>query len=296
MDILSGCWPGELYFFKHGPSGKFLAGEKIKGKDGSELKPGSASTVFAVDYDNDGDVDLVCGNIQGEVTLYLNEGTKAKPEFAAGKKIEADGKKITVNHGDSHPVLADWDGDGKPDLIVGTGAGAVMFYRNTGASKAPKFAAGEALLAEPDHSRSADDKKKAGVGMRVKVCVCDYNGDGKLDLLVGDFSYGSAESPKLTEAQKKEQREAQEKYQEVMAKNEKLFTEYRNAVKAPAKETPEAKKEREQKLKELQAKLEKAFEEARPYQEVLARSQPRYEYHGWVWLIERKPTSVAAVR
>jgi hypothetical protein len=296
MDVLSGCWPGELYFFKNGPDGKFLAGEKIKGKDGSLLKPGSASTAFAVDFDGDGDLDLVCGNIEGEVTLYLNEGTKAKLEFAAGKKLEAGGKTIKVNHGDSHAVLADWDGDGKADLIVGTGAGGVMLYRNTGTSNSPKFAAGEVLLAEADHTRPTEDKKKDGVGTRVKVCVCDYNGDGRLDLLVGDFSYTAAEAPKLTDAQKKEQKEAQEKYVAIFAKNEKLFNEYAKTAQAPANETAEARTQREKKLKELQAQVDKVRKEARPYQEVMVRFQPRYEYHGWVWLVERKATTVAAAR
>jgi hypothetical protein len=295
MDILSGSWPGELYCFRNGADGKFVKGEKINDKNGKVVKPGSASTVFAVDYDGDGDLDLLCGNIEGEAVLYSNEGTKSAADYAAGKKLEADGTTIKVKHGDSHPVLADWDNDGKHDLIVGTGAGGVMFYRNTGTSKTRKFAAGAALVAENEEAFGSD-KKKEGVGTRVKVCVCDYNGDGRLDLLVGDFSMASGETPKQTEAQKKEEEEAQAKFQKILEKNKAVFEELRKASTAPAKETPEAKAEREKKLKELQAQVQRVFEEGRPFQEVIASSRPRFEYHGWVWLLERKSTDVAGTR
>ena len=36
---------------------------------------------------------------------------------------------------DSHPIAADWDGDGKLDLLVGAGDGSVWFFRNLGTSK-----------------------------------------------------------------------------------------------------------------------------------------------------------------
>ena len=41
-DLLSGSWPGELYFFKGDGKGKFAAGETLKDKDGKVIKLGSA--------------------------------------------------------------------------------------------------------------------------------------------------------------------------------------------------------------------------------------------------------------
>ena len=67
LDVISGSWPGELYFFRRESDGKFAAGEKLKDPSGTPISFGSASTVFAVDWDSDGDLDLLLGNINGGV-------------------------------------------------------------------------------------------------------------------------------------------------------------------------------------------------------------------------------------
>src|SRR5581483_6036837 len=123
-------WPGELYFFKGLSKGQFAKGEKLTDRNGKEIKLGSASTAFAADWNGDGVLDLLVGDIAGHVWLVPNEGTARKPAFGTPRKLEADGKVIQVPHGDSHPVVADWDGDGVPDLVVGCGNGGVLWYRN----------------------------------------------------------------------------------------------------------------------------------------------------------------------
>lgn len=228
------------------------------------------------------------GNIEGEVVLYLNEGAKAKPSFSAARKLEANGRRIKVKHGDSHPVLADWDGDGKPDLIVGTGAGGVMFYRNTGTREAPNFAAGEALIIECPDSAPAVGQTHEGVGRRAKICVCDYDDDGRLDLLVGDFSMTSGETSRPSEALEKLKHEAEERFLQILRKHKRVFDELREATTVPAEESPDAKAAREKKLKALQAKVQEVFEEGRPYREVVGMCQMNSECHGSVWLFQRR--------
>src|SRR5262249_12967293 len=151
-----------------------------------------------VDWDGDGLLDLLVGSIEGNVFLVPNEGKPGTYAFGKPRKLEADGKPIQVAHGDSHPVAADWDGDGKLDLIVGTGAGSVLWYRNVGTAKEPKLAAAQTLVAESP-SAQGQRGKEAGHGMRVKVCVTDWDGDGRLDLLVGDFDTVMSEAPKLND-------------------------------------------------------------------------------------------------
>ena len=82
MDILTGCWPGELYFFKGQGKGKFAKGETLKDTDGKVIKIGSASTVFACDWRGSGKLDLLVGDISGHVWLVPNEGTRTKPATA----------------------------------------------------------------------------------------------------------------------------------------------------------------------------------------------------------------------
>src|SRR5213075_2980219 len=69
---------------------------------------------------------LIVGNIDGDVYLVPNDGTRTEPKFGA---------KLRLAHGDggdAAPTVADWDGDGLPDLLVGDGSGQVRLFRATG--------------------------------------------------------------------------------------------------------------------------------------------------------------------
>jgi hypothetical protein len=60
------------------------------------------------------------------------------PELAAGVKIEADGRAIDVSVGHLVPCVADWNGDGLNDLIVGQfSQGKVKLFVNTGSAEEP---------------------------------------------------------------------------------------------------------------------------------------------------------------
>src|SRR5436305_11680393 len=58
-------------------------------------------------------------------------------------RLEAAGKPIDTAIGHAAPFVADFDGDGVPDLLVGQfGGGLLKIYRNVGTAAAPKLAAG----------------------------------------------------------------------------------------------------------------------------------------------------------
>jgi hypothetical protein len=308
-DILSGSYhPGDLYFFRRQTDGTFAAGETIKDRDGKDVNVGSAAHLFAVDWDHDGDLDLLVGNIQGEVSLVPNEGSRQKPAFGQREKLRAGDAEISAGHGDSAPVAADWDGDGKLDLIVGAGDGSVTLYRNIGTAAAPQLAGGELLL-QPAVTENGQTKP-GGPGMRTKVCVTDWNRDGRLDLLVGDFSMEAKPPPKLTDEQRKEQEEARKqlteasrRYQERIEKSgyRKLAEEQQRLTSHAGAETDEDKRRREARLAELANEMEtilKSLEtHVKEYQTVVTSLRerlpnPEYGYHGWVWLfVQQAPSS-----
>lgn len=131
-----------------------------------------------MDWNNDGKNDLIAGDTAGNVTLFLNIGTKEKPELARGKPVEADGKPITRG---SHKLaqsyawlhMGDWTDDGLKDLFVGHGS-ILAFYKNIGNESSPRFAAPIQLPAP-----------EGGFATRPSAYVVDWDGDGKKDLLMG---------------------------------------------------------------------------------------------------------------
>jgi hypothetical protein len=286
LDIITGCWPGELHFFQHMPD-KTYKGETIKDRNGKEIKLGSASTVFAADWDSDGDYDLLVGNQQGEVFFVPNEGNAKNYAFGSPRKLQADGKDIQVAHGDSGPVIADWDGDKVLDLIVGCGDGSVVFYRNIGTPKEPKLAAGKSLIDAPKQEPVV--AKTDGRGSRAKVCVADFNGDGLADLLVGDFSMGSMEEPNLTPEEKAKKEQVQKRFMETQQKYTQMFTKQRELTQAIVKAEGDAKARLEKELADLRAATTKYLkEEYTPVAQEYSKYSARPAYHGYVWYYQRQ--------
>jgi hypothetical protein len=74
----------------------------------------------------------------GTAPVWAEEGLG--PPLAAPVPLQADGKAISVDVGHAAPCVADWNGDGKPDLLVGQfGSGKLRIYLNEGTRAEPRF-------------------------------------------------------------------------------------------------------------------------------------------------------------
>lgn len=294
-DILSGSWPGQLYFFAGGKEG-FSKGEQLKGKDGKALKPGSASTAFATDWDGDGDLDLLCGTIDGKVLLARREGKKSLV-FGALETLSVEGKPIILRGrkggGDTAPITADWDGDGDSDLLVGTANGSVFLFENMAArgEKTPKLAQPVNLI-EGDEERAwgwspeKNVSRPARCGVRVKPCAVDYDGDGRLDLLVGDYN--------TVRVKLREPLSAEEKQRKKKLKKERkgIFAGIQAELDKTKPKGPQAKWPKEQRdahwarYSEL---LKKRSKELDASSEKLEKLETHDNVgHGWIWFWKRK--------
>ena len=210
-DLISGSYdPGELYLFRGLGQGRFDRRETLVDKNGKSILSNPDQTesfesfgswVAMVDWDDDGDLDIVLGTFGGRMLLRVNEGTRRAPAFAVDNiEIEAGGAPLRVPSSHATPVVADWDGDGAWDLLSGSASGAVYWYRNTGAAGAPVFAAAQQLVAAHDGSgyeKFVDAGDPAAPGIRSQIAVADYDLDGKLDLLLGDFCSTISPRPDL---------------------------------------------------------------------------------------------------
>jgi hypothetical protein len=190
-DIVSGSWPGDIYWFRGKGKREFEAGrilvpaQKVEG-DSAGYSTLQSAAVAVADWDGDGLADLIVGNIWGKLYLLRNEGTKGAPKFAAPIALEADGEPINVGQ-KAGPAVADWDMDGLPDLIVGSESGEVVWYKNIGSRKKPVLAKARPLVAKVPEYKD---------GYRYKPFVVDWNNDGRPDLLVGYCKEKSADDRK----------------------------------------------------------------------------------------------------
>ena len=74
----------------------------------------------------------------------------------------------------------------RPAVAKRFGDGSVYWYKNEGSTEKAKLAAGQQLVGASQFGFDFSKYKPGMWGVRVKVCVTDWNGDGQLDLLLGD--------------------------------------------------------------------------------------------------------------
>ena len=101
----------------------------------------------AVDWDGDGDLDLVVGNFAGSFYLFKGEG-KGKFDPAPELIKSDDNKPLKIAGVHSDPFVIDWDGDGDLDLLSGSSSGGVQWAENHADSgqKRPVFKAFATLI------------------------------------------------------------------------------------------------------------------------------------------------------
>ncbi|WP_082092987.1 PKD domain-containing protein [Methanosarcina siciliae] len=135
---------------------------------------GYYSSASLADLDGDGDYDLLMGAKAGShLTAYENTGTKTNPAWTA--KSAWNTPSFVSYSGYTAGVLADLDGDGDYDLLLGWSNGDIYAYENTGTVNSPVWTKQNVWDLPP-------------VGWYAHPALADLDGDEDYDLLVGEFN------------------------------------------------------------------------------------------------------------
>eukprot|EP00931_Biecheleriopsis_adriatica_P073253 TRINITY_DN47584_c0_g1_i1.p1 TRINITY_DN47584_c0_g1~~TRINITY_DN47584_c0_g1_i1.p1 ORF type:complete len:1431 (+),score=205.99 TRINITY_DN47584_c0_g1_i1:58-4350(+) len=187
---------GEIKFFR-----KSLDGDVVEVNGTSNpfwgIDFGRLPSPRAVDWDQDGYLDLIVGNWNGTVTFFRGQADgRVLPE--RGRFQEAfDAVNVTsdleecrasqqvgsiVNCGGCVPIIRDWNKDGYLDLILGTGAGSIRVFKNIGnGSLVRQGSAFDDIHAELSIQTQGHWRK---LGWESPELV-DWNGNSNLDLVIG---------------------------------------------------------------------------------------------------------------
>ena len=178
-------------------------------QEAAEVKFGALATPVSVDWDGDGDADILCGNTAGYIAFIENLSGPGvvNPKWSAPKLLEADGRVIRIQAGANGSIqgpaeakwgyttlsVADWDGDGLPDLVVNSILGRVVWYRNVGTRRQPRLTAAQPVEVEWTGAQPTlawGWLRPEGRGLltqwRTTPVAVDFNHDGLTDLVMLD--------------------------------------------------------------------------------------------------------------
>lgn len=171
------------------------------------LKFGALVTPVSVDWDSDGDEDLICGNTAGYIGFIENLDGGDPPSWAAPVYLKAGGQIIRISAGYNGSIqgpaeqkwgytslsVADWDGDGLLDIVANSILGEIIWYRNTGEKGSPVLEPAEHIQAEfedlsPKPAWNWWDPLPGQLvtQWRTTPVAYDWNGDGLTDLVMLD--------------------------------------------------------------------------------------------------------------
>jgi hypothetical protein len=184
LDLLAGGYiTGYVFLYENteqqrGHAPKLVARGPLEA-DGRTLNVGTwCAAPTIVDWDEDGDLDLVSGhfpfeepNVRSGLRYFENIGTRSAPRLRSAPLEAPQLEPIPLGS----PRAVDWDGDGDFDLAISSRA-RLLLLENTGSKTAPQFAKPATAILP-----------KWGAAPVMATQLIDFNGDGHIDL-VNNFS------------------------------------------------------------------------------------------------------------
>ncbi|MEP7267045.1 MAG: VCBS repeat-containing protein [Saprospiraceae bacterium] len=208
IDLVVGDEDGRVAFIKNTGRIKnnipvFKSPVYLKQKAGY-LKFGALTTPYSMDWDSDGNEDIISGNSSGNIGFIKNLSGGLNPIWAAPIALKCNGKEIRIMAGKNGSIqgpaeekwgyttlsVADWDNDGKKDLIVNSIFGKIIWYRSIGdpvnleGPYSVKVDWVESQVPKPEWNWWNPGKTDLVTHWRTTPFAIDWNLDGLTDLIM----------------------------------------------------------------------------------------------------------------
>ncbi len=183
LDLVVGDYDGAVHYYLN--TGSAAAPVYVEQTGGANPFLGVNVAYYAApafaDLDLDGDLDMAVGGYQGAMDYYRNDAGVFTLQSGAGSDPFA-GISLSP-YSSLAPTFGDLDGDGDMDAVVGQGSSLVHLINTNDA------------LTPPGTLAVFADGGEGGIGSLsvnsdARPSLIDFNGDGDLDLVVGN-RYGS---------------------------------------------------------------------------------------------------------
>jgi len=168
IDVMMGQWGPRLGWFRGTADGFEPVDTALV-----TITRGSNTVPTLGDLDGDGDLDLIVGESSGWLNYYRNDGGPSRPRFSL---VSDEFERIHLGRR-SAPLLADLEGDGDLDLLVGTESSGLALFRNQGTPTMPTLV--------------RDTAFRVPAPLLAAPAAGDLDGDGDLDLVLGGASGGA---------------------------------------------------------------------------------------------------------
>lgn len=214
IDLIVGDEDGRVAFVEH--TGELIDGRPVFEQPvyfqqvADTLKCGALATPVGVDWDSDGDSDLLSGNTAGYIEFFENLSGPgvSKPKWAAPVRLQAGGETFRIMAGPTGSIqgpaeakwgyttfsVADWNHDSKLDIVFNSIWGRIQWLENMAPAGQPP------QLAEPQDIQVnwqgaaqwpawlwwQPDDNALVTQWRTSPIAMDWTGDGWCDLVMLD--------------------------------------------------------------------------------------------------------------
>ena len=196
VDLIIGNYNGTIDVYSNSAGANQPINLSLSSTKYLDIDVGSQARPCIFDVNKDGKTDIIIGEYDGNLNCYLAKGSSFELYSENWGNIKTNGfywdyvydenrkiidsTKYYLPAGDAHPTIADGDGDGKLDILVGSSWGFLYFYNNVSYDE-KEFKQVEKYL----QNDFINNQIAKNLGSYICPVFTNLNNDDQLDVFVG---------------------------------------------------------------------------------------------------------------